>query len=1625
MKEALSTLYGVHSPSMRSRDPDGVNLGVLREVRLDPAGSRSEALSTGPTDSIFSSITADTEMEELPQKSFDVVKLVGAPPPPPKNPPPKKNRKPSRKVEPQKTIVPKSENGSIENDANVANNAPPRKNMELSLPTAPLGGLQIDEHNEDIDDDDLRSFITTESHTIDVDEYSIASRSVFESLGNGVENVSPSPASEVTMPHRNALMIHDAVEKTMTEDAKTSSFHLKEAQKEQKPRKEQKRGFFGKLFRGRKKEKTSHASMDVITEATSQESNTPPEQKSVDEDLQTEETSVEEPLLSAENVLHPDNETASGNELSDEAALALERDISLDGQHNDHLTELPSKASAMKLKKFTQDPPDDDHGDPPPFSGPPLISPTSANQQQLYVSVSEEEEEQCRIESVRSRIAEAYDGHLSDIDPIQSALSNEVSLFGGDISIGSSLHNRPSIDPEADGDFPRLLSTKASDGLESKTDPYDVGLEPASSNISHLRVLVQSESVDPVGASPTLNDDIRGRPEECEVVYQDPVGESPMAWKVWNDPVGESPCHEEDLIKSKEKFDEPVEKLQSESQDPPLEMTVEEEDKEDEPEKQDQTMLSATPETQPSDTKEKSEATRAALDNLKTSQSDVMIVNSTLDGLSRADTLERLSSQQDKRADTALSVTGAAFSNAETIAYIYEMNGEPSPRHTWHSSRQKPSVVLHSPVSKLKKTPKEVLKEKLKEKYAMTQEAARKKIPSPNDYTAENLENMAEREPTPEELLETKDISKFQGFGFKSKFKGRRPTKKRIEVEPTPPAAMLEVLTTIPPPVDRQVMIERSEKERSDTAAIVEARPGRITARAVARGIAMRREKTRGDGGIPKPQGRNRFHFRVPEAEIKDPIQRASRRLLSKAAVRIQIAARIYLAKREAVDRMWAILSIQSYFRRWSCEKNFRAHVHSATALQSVARAWFARAEAKKRNIAATQIQKTIRVYLAGARLYDMMYCLVSIQALVRGSYVRKKQAQHNAELLANSHYAIPLQSLIRGYTARKEFKMINSSACKIQSIWRSYVARIDLQFQIVDIVVVQSVVRRWISCNQVRETKNAPYILPAGKIQARWRGCNARTLHKKMLAARKIQTAWRAFHAYTDYVFALVDILVVQRTVRQWLAVRQVRALQREKAAIAQREQERLHSSSISIQKAWRGFWAFSQYIIVQYEVTRLQAIVRGKLARQNYHLKLGCSIIIQATVRQYLSKKAISSRMVADSLVAAKATELRERNSAKRIQFWWRIVLDWTKEKRAALVIERFFIHVRKEVEHEVNRIQWKASMKRKNRKRRESEGGRLRPVPLPACGGLEDVEEQRMVPFNAENRTSDRSQSAPRPRQQRAPTHRTPSIGVPRRRMPSPSPRRAGTREGHNWPVESVLRLTGSNVTDVSGITTPEVLLLGEKSFERRPREKRSAGDYIKKYNRVDLNSNAIKSGRNPQKRTESPIPEQQSRQHFFSEDRGAPPRLDRGAPSQTNKKLSTQGGPAKRRASSATPRGHRMPPSPHRMPPSPHRGTPPPRRDYRGIPSPQHKRGGYFSPVALTRQHGVIKRDETAETDSMSRSTVSRHSRSSSDGHLDRAHRNPTKVSNNPKKFAPLHPNGERHAVVFLGPDYGEV
>lgn len=368
---------------------------------------------------------------------------------------------------------------------------------------------------------------------------------------------------------------------------------------------------------------------------------------------------------------------------------------------------------------------------------------------------------------------------------------------------------------------------------------------------------------------------------------------------------------------------------------------------------------------------------------------------------------------------------------------------------------------------------------------------------------------------------------------------------------------------------------------------------------------------------------------------------------MSAAAVPIQTEIRRFISKRHAKDRLWALVVLQSFFRRWKAETIRFETLYYVTKIQACFRGWLLRDTLEDEHFCATEIQKIARGYLATMQVYEDLYNITVIQSIAR-----RKTAINEAKI--RLHSIITIQSIYRGVLLRRDLTIKSNSAIKLQSTWRGYSAQVTYQFDIVDIIIiqsifrrrsaqrlhasilhkkhtdaaiiiqtcwrsydctmnylhsiadiliVQSVVRRWIAMRFVPLYRAEVHNRKALIIQTVARRWSARILVKKMKAAIRIQSAWRGFQCYIDYIFSMADVVIVQRTVRKWLAIKHVVSIRK------QIEEDRQETAAIMIQKTWRGYHAhmamlFSLVHIIVVQVRMLTIILNLNDVRLNSHI-------------------------------------------------------------------------------------------------------------------------------------------------------------------------------------------------------------------------------------------------------------------------------------------------------------------------------------------------------------------------------------------------------------------------------------
>lgn len=387
-----------------------------------------------------------------------------------------------------------------------------------------------------------------------------------------------------------------------------------------------------------------------------------------------------------------------------------------------------------------------------------------------------------------------------------------------------------------------------------------------------------------------------------------------------------------------------------------------------------------------------------------------------------------------------------------------------------------------------------------------------------------------------------------------------------------------------------------------------------------------------------------------------DPMQRAGLRLLSAAVIPIQCMVRKHLALREALTRMWAIVMIQACARRWFATSVLRVKRNAAIKIQSLYRAGVQRDQLLLQQCCAIEIQRHVRGLLATLDVYEKIYNITIIQTAVRKHLAMNRAMDRMVSI-------IQIQSIARKFLVRKALAEQRAAATRIQTLYRSFSGRFNFQLDLLDIIIVQSVWRRKQAQNMAALKRYEREYRAAVAIQTQWRSydCTMNYLHfladvliaqsavrrwkarkvartlrhrhaitlqsavrmwlckttlRRMKAAVMIQKAWRGFVAYADFMFAIADVVTVQSVVRRRLAIKRRHVMY----------QQRRKHAAVTIQRYWRRFVCETELLILKYEhraATLIQTQWRRFWHFSNFIISLDSAMTIQSTFRGYQAKR------------------------------------------------------------------------------------------------------------------------------------------------------------------------------------------------------------------------------------------------------------------------------------------------------------------------------------------------------------------------------------------------------------------
>lgn len=348
--------------------------------------------------------------------------------------------------------------------------------------------------------------------------------------------------------------------------------------------------------------------------------------------------------------------------------------------------------------------------------------------------------------------------------------------------------------------------------------------------------------------------------------------------------------------------------------------------------------------------------------------------------------------------------------------------------------------------------------------------------------------------------------------------------------------------------------------------------------------------------------------------------------------VPIQALARMFLAKLAAEKRIERIVVVQSLIRRWKCLRYLSSCKFFAIQLQACYRGYIAREEAiivHAQTFAATQLQACYRGISSRSKMRYESYCATKIQALWRGFLEHLIYCD-----VVES--AILIQSIARMRRQRKMFLFVQNArrvleeqmqaareeaaALKLQTFWRSSSCRLRFCNTVIDIVIVQSVIRRWSGFRLAKKMQTERH------------------------AAITIQSWIRGRFKYLDFMLVLSAAVVIQTAIRRIQAIQKLDHLR-----MKRHETETTSVTKMAAQ--WRRYAARSKYfnILIGEWLSLFTPQLFELMNSHSMHFPFITDVIIcQSVARRYLAVKKV------DCL--RQERELYRQACATMIQKAWR---------------------------------------------------------------------------------------------------------------------------------------------------------------------------------------------------------------------------------------------------------------------------------------------------------------------------------------------------------------------------------
>ncbi|KAG1659256.1 Abnormal spindle-like microcephaly-associated [Nymphon striatum] len=355
-----------------------------------------------------------------------------------------------------------------------------------------------------------------------------------------------------------------------------------------------------------------------------------------------------------------------------------------------------------------------------------------------------------------------------------------------------------------------------------------------------------------------------------------------------------------------------------------------------------------------------------------------------------------------------------------------------------------------------------------------------------------------------------------------------------------------------------------------------------------------------------------KWHYSATKIQslYRSYMERKRYQKIKSATVVLQLYVRIFQEKCKIranyIAMKEASVVIQTYFRRHLAMRRLK-YLKALVFIQSLIRRNLMRKEFIKKRNAALVIQKYVRCFLKKQQYLNLINSTIIIQRYFRAKLFGKRDRK---SYIQQKNSCIKIQAFFRGCLIRKEWKKKVSATICIQKYFRSFVERQKFKSQKIAIIKLQ---RKWLATLLAKKERENYLKFTCGivKLQAITRDGGGATL-----LANQVR------HTYLQ---DRKNIIFSQACVRRYLVLKDyskkrqavIRIQSSFKGHLEFSYYKKQKNAVVVLQRRWRAYKIGEkeryQYQSALFSIIKVQAIVRGYLARKNQRSLDHSAIIIQ----------------------------------------------------------------------------------------------------------------------------------------------------------------------------------------------------------------------------------------------------------------------------------------------------------------------------------------------------------------------------------------------------------------------------